>query len=87
LIFAGVPQTPEPISAASGPKFAILWEHVEEVLLLNKFFSIVDTCFFAKIQPDNVVRWCADGDFCVIFASCIPSEPRARRAAHFRPAF
>ena len=32
-------------SAASGPKFTILWGHVEEILLLNKFFSpIVDTC-------------------------------------------
>jgi len=38
LKFAGVPQTNETISAASGPKFAILWEHVEEILLLNKFF-------------------------------------------------
>jgi len=39
LKVAGVPQTHETISAASGPKFAILWEHVEEILLLNKFFS------------------------------------------------
>ena len=38
LKFAGVPQTTEPISAASGPKFTILWGHVEEILLLNKFF-------------------------------------------------
>jgi len=38
LKFAGVPQTTGPISAASGLKFTILWEHVEEVLLLNKFF-------------------------------------------------
>ena len=38
LKFGGVPQTNEMISAASGPKFAILWEHVEEILLLNKFF-------------------------------------------------
>jgi len=29
-----VPQTGQPISAVSGPKFAILWGHVEEVLLL-----------------------------------------------------
>ena len=36
LKFAGVPQTPEPISAVSGPKFTILSGHVEEVLL---FFS------------------------------------------------
>ena len=38
LKVAGVPQTPETISAASGPKFTILWGHVEEILLLNKFF-------------------------------------------------
>jgi len=31
----GVPQTPETMSAASGPKFTILWAHVEEILLLN----------------------------------------------------
>jgi len=38
LKLPGVPQTNETISVASGPKFAILWEHVE-ILLLNKFFS------------------------------------------------
>jgi len=35
----GVPQTTGPISAASGPKFTILWGHLEEVLLLKKLFS------------------------------------------------
>jgi len=44
LKLAGVPQTAEPISAVSGPKFTILWGHVEEVLLFNSFFPIVDTC-------------------------------------------
>ena len=39
LKFVGVPQTPETISAVSGPKFTILSGPVEEVLLLNKFFS------------------------------------------------
>jgi len=39
LKVAGVPETPETISAGSGPKFTILWGHVEEILLLNKFFS------------------------------------------------
>jgi len=39
LKFAGVPQTNEMISAASGPKFPILWGHLEEISLLNKFFS------------------------------------------------
>jgi len=36
-----VPQTNETISAASRPKFTILWRHVEEILVLNKFFPIV----------------------------------------------
>ena len=39
LKVAMVPQTPETISAANGPKFTILWGHVGEILLLNKFFS------------------------------------------------
>jgi len=38
LKVAGVPPTPETISAAIGPKFTLLWPHVEEILLLNKFF-------------------------------------------------
>jgi len=38
LKFAGVPQTNETISATSGPKFTILRENVEEILLLNKVF-------------------------------------------------
>ena len=40
LKFAWVPQTRQQISAASGPKFAILYGHVGEILLFNKFFSI-----------------------------------------------
>ena len=38
LKFAGVPQTTGPITAASRPKFTIWWGHLEEILLLNKFF-------------------------------------------------
>jgi len=38
LKLPGVPQTYETISAASGPKCTVLWGHVEEILLLNKFF-------------------------------------------------
>ena len=40
LKFAGVPQTNETISADSRPKFTILWGHVEDILLLNKFFRL-----------------------------------------------
>ena len=39
LKLAGVPQTFKPISAASRPKFTILWGHLEDILLLNKFVT------------------------------------------------
>jgi len=39
LKFAGVPLTNEPISAASGPKFTILWGHMGKILLFDMFFS------------------------------------------------
>jgi len=39
LKLPGVLQTNETISAASGPKFRILWRHLEDILLLNNFFS------------------------------------------------
>ena len=35
-------------TVVSGPKFAILWGHVEEVLVLNKFVLVVDTCLSCK---------------------------------------
>ena len=63
LKFAGVPQTNETISAASGPKFTILWRHVEEILLLNKFFSIVDTCFSYEDIARQSCWLVPDGDF------------------------
>ena len=56
LKLPGVPQTNETISAASGPKFTILWGHVEEILLLNKFFPIVDTCLTCE---DTARQICA----------------------------
>ena len=79
LKFAGVPQTPELISAVSGPpKFTILRGHVEEVLLHNNLFRLSIHALVAKIQPDKIVQWCRDGDdgaemaiflrqFCVLY--------------------
>jgi len=56
LNFAGVSETLEPILAVSGPKFAILWGHVEEILLFNKFsFPLSTHALVVKIQPDKVV--------------------------------
>jgi len=84
--FGGVPQTGKSISAAIGPKFTILWGHVEDILRLTSFFPIVDT----SLSCEDIARHsCAMvptaqmaiiGDF---FASCVFSEPRA---AGFRPA-
>jgi len=52
LKFGGVPQTGQPISAASRPKFTILWGHMEDILLINKFFPIVDMC----LRREDVAR-------------------------------
>ena len=61
LKLPGVPQTNETILAASGPKFTILWGHVEKILLLNTFFSIVDTYLscndIARQSCGMVPRW------------------------------
>jgi len=52
------------ISAVSRPKFTILWGHVEDILLLNKYlyiFSIVDTCLscedIARQRCAMMPRW------------------------------
>ena len=42
LKLAGMLQTTGSISAAGTPKFSILWGDLEEILLLNKFFPIVN---------------------------------------------
>ena len=88
LKFAGVPQTRQQISTVSRPKFTILPGHVEEVLLLNKFFPIVDTCLRCKDIARQICAMCRNGDFwrlfCVLYFQRISSEPRAAR---FRPAF
>ena len=83
--FAGVPQTRQLISAVSRPKFTILPGHVEDILLLNKFFS--DCRYMPQLRRYGPTKLCdcaqmaIFGDF---FASCICSKPRA---AGFRPAF
>jgi len=71
LKFAGVPQTPEPILAASGPKFTILSGHVGEILLFKKIFPIVDmrlSCEdIARQSCVMVPRWRLYGDFWVLY--------------------
>jgi len=69
LKLAGVPQPTGPISAASGPKFTILWGHMEEVLMLNKLFPIVDVCLSCKdtARQNCVMVPLPDGKFLAIF--------------------
>ena len=66
-------QTREKISAVSGPKFTILWGHVEEILPFKKFFSFVDTCLSCE---DIDTKFCDAAQMaiflCPVFsASCM----------------
>jgi len=67
LTLGGVPQTTEQVSAASGPKFAILRRHVGETLVLNNLFPIIDICRnckdIARQSCAMVPRWRIFGDF------------------------
>ena len=65
LKFAGVPQTRQQISAVSRLyKLTILWGHVEEVSVFNKFFFQLSIhALTVKIQPEKVVRCCQNGNF------------------------
>jgi len=63
-----VPQTPEPISAVSGPKFTILTGRVEELLLLNKFFS--DFQYVPQLQRYSPTMLCDGAQmaiFCILY--------------------
>jgi len=67
LKFVGVPPTPEPISAVSGPKFTILSGHVEDVLrdgdILRPVFaasrvqSISDLYSKFALRPHHVPKY------------------------------
>ena len=61
----GVPQTGQPISAASRSKFTILWGHVKDILLLNNFFRLSICALIAKISPSKL----CDGAQMAIFAT------------------
>jgi len=79
-----VPQTNEPISASSRLKFTILWGHVAEILLFDKFFRL-------SIHAEDIAGQMAN--FWRFFVSCISSEPRAMLprwrffASFLRPVF
>ena len=71
LKFAGVPQTPdrsEVLVGRSSPYCEDLWRRY---CCLTVFFRLSINALVAKIQPDKVVQWCADGDFlhhfCILY--------------------
>jgi len=80
----GCPPTTGPISAVSGLKFTILWGHVEEILLLNMFFS--DCCLscedIARQSCAMVPRW----QFLATFLCRVFSASRAQHVSdlHFK---
>ena len=82
-----VPQTNETISAASGPKFTILWGHLGDILLLNKFFPIVDTCLrcedIARQSCAMVPRW----RFLATFLRPVFSTSRVQHVSDLHPKF
>ena len=57
---------------------------MEEVLLFNKFFRLSIRALVAKIWTKILCDGAEMAIFCVVFASCISSDPRA---ADFRAAF
>ena len=62
----------------------VLSGHVEEVLLFNNFFLIVDTRLSCEeYNPTNLCDGAQMANFWRFFASCIFNE---LRAARFRPA-
>jgi len=87
-----VPQTTGSISDASGPKFTIVWIHVDEILLLNSFSAVTWnwndlTLLGAAVDKVDLtaatLRSTQMAIYWRLFACCIFSEPRA---ACFRPA-
>ena len=64
LKFAGVPQTTGWISAVSRPKFTILWSRVEDISLLNNFFS--DCRYVPWLRSYSPTKLC-DGAQMAIF--------------------
>jgi len=69
--FYRVPQSRQQISAVNGPKFTIWWGHVEEILLFNTIFPIVNMC----LSCDDMARQiCAMVRRWRIFASFLPRD-------------
>jgi len=87
LKFAGVPQTGQQISSVSGLKFAILRGHVEEVLLLKKFFPIVDTCLSCEDIARQIFAVVPRWRFLPTFFRPVFSASRVKHVSDLHPKF
>jgi len=85
LKFAGVPKLTkryQPLVGRRSPYCKDVWRRYW--CLTSFFFRLSIHALIAKIYPTKLCDGAQIAIFCIIFASCISSEPRA---AHFRPAF
>jgi len=55
----------QPLEARSSPYYEDMWRRYW--CLTSFFFRLSIHASAAKIQPDKVVRWCQNGDFCVLY--------------------
>jgi len=84
LKFAEVPQTRQQISAVSGLKFTILWGHMEEVLLFNKFFY--DCRYVPSLRRYSPTKLC-DGAQMAIFLRRVFSVSRMQHISDLHSKF
>ena len=54
----------QPLVVRSSPYYEDMWRRYWS---LTGFFQLSIHASAAKIQPDKVVRWCQNGDFCVLY--------------------
>jgi len=67
LKFAGCPKLrnrSQPLENRSSPYCEGMWRRY---CCLTSFFRLSIHALVAKIQPHKIVRWCRDGDFCVLY--------------------
>ena len=62
-------------------------KHLEDILLLKFFFRLSIRALLAKIEPDKVVRWCADGDFWRLFCVLYFSASRVQHISDLHSKF
>jgi len=54
----------QPLVGRSSPDYEDMWRRYR---CLTNFFRLSIHASAAKIQPDKVVRWCQNGDFCILY--------------------